>query len=78
LIILSNTSLLLVFNIAERIRQTIEQHYFVYKGTKIPVTISLGVFSLDSSIRSFTDLFKKTDNALYSAKNRGGNNVAAF
>jgi diguanylate cyclase (GGDEF)-like protein len=78
LIIFPSTSLLQIFDIAERMRQTIEQHNFVFEETNIPVTISLGVFSLDSSIRSFTDLFKKTDNALYSAQNRGGNKVAAF
>jgi diguanylate cyclase (GGDEF)-like protein len=38
--------------VAERIRSKIEKHGFTYEGKRIPVTVSLGVSSLDDSIQS--------------------------
>jgi len=62
--------------VAERIRSKIEKHGFTYEGKRIPVTISLGVSSLDDSIQSIDDFFKRADGAQYNAKKNGGNQVS--
>ena len=77
LILLSNTSLSKACKAAERIRQSIKKYEFVCGGTKASVTISLGVCSSDTSIHSSDELFKKADDALFNAKSRGGNQIAA-
>ena len=42
-IILQATTLKTAHDVAERIRQTIEAHSFIFNGQKIPVTVSIGV-----------------------------------
>lgn len=64
-----------VEEIAERIRKTIQEHQFVFEGTHIPVTISLGISSILESDKSWTDIFVRADKALYEAKNGGRNRV---
>jgi diguanylate cyclase (GGDEF)-like protein len=78
LIILGRTNLSDACYIAERIRADIEEHDFIYEGHEIPLTISLGVWSPDSSIHSADNLYTRADEALYKAKNNGGNKVAAY
>jgi diguanylate cyclase (GGDEF)-like protein len=78
LIVLGRTNLSNACYIAERIRADIEAHDFIYGGNEIPLTISLGVWSPDSSIHSAENLYMRADGALYKAKNNGGNKVAAY
>lgn len=78
LIILGRTNLSNACYIAERIRTDIETHDFIHEGNEIPLTISLGVWSPDSTIHSAEDLYCRADKALYKAKNNGGNKVAAY
>jgi diguanylate cyclase (GGDEF)-like protein len=61
--------------IAERIRVAVETYAFIYEGTRIPVTTSLGVAEISSSIESAQTLLKNADRALYSAKSSGRNRV---
>lgn len=77
MIVLSDTSLTNACIVAERIRSRIEQHSFIYEGKRIPVTVSLGVASLDDSIQSIGTFFGRADAAQYAAKKNGGNQVAA-
>jgi len=60
---------------AEKIRQMIETHPFIYEGKRIPVTISLGVAGLGYSIESAQTLIRSADKALYAAKAGGRNRV---
>lgn len=59
--------------LAEKLRQKVEQTLFVQVGNK---TVSIGVsgFNPDDNIST---LFKRADNALYTAKNRGKNCVVS-
>ncbi len=66
------------FEVAERIRQTIESHPFEYKGTKLKVTISAGVACLESGMQSWSELFEKADQASYLSKKSGKNKVSTF
>ncbi len=63
--------------VAERIRQTIENNEFMYNGSKLPVTLSAGVATLEASTNSWPELFERADQAAYKAKKAGRNRVAA-
>jgi two-component system, cell cycle response regulator len=75
--VLWDTSLTNACIVAERIRSKIEKHSFTYEGKRIPVTVSLGVSSLDDSIQSIGKFFERADGAQYNAKKNGGNRVSA-
>jgi len=74
-LVLRETPLRIAVDVAERIRSTIEKHNFTFDGKQIPVTISMGVVSLDSTSKSADDLIALADKALYDAKNQGRNRV---
>ncbi|RAL20267.1 GGDEF domain-containing protein [Lujinxingia litoralis] len=62
--------------LADRVRMVIERTSFVYEGTPIPITISLGVAGLPHhSARTPEELIGLADQALYDAKHGGRNRV---
>ena len=61
------------YQIAERIRQTIEQFEIITEKGKLRVTISIGVSEFDCTDTNFEDLMIRADTALYEAKERGRN-----
>ncbi len=61
--------------ISERVRLAIENHKFVFDGTTIPVTISLGVSLLKAGDAVWEDIFHRGDQALYESKNKGRNRI---
>lgn len=74
-LVLRETPLQIAVDVAERIRSTIEKHGYTFDEKSIPVTISLGISTLDSTIKSADDLLATADKALYDAKNQGRNRV---
>lgn len=74
-LVLRETPLRIAVEVAERIRSTIEKHSFIFDGKSIPVTISMGVVSLDSTCKSPDAFIALADKALYDAKNTGRNKV---
>ncbi len=63
--------------LAERLRELVESTRFVYSGTEIPVTMSLGVAAFDANRHhSGAELIEDSDRLLYQAKNGGRNRVA--
>ncbi len=74
-LVLRETTLQIGVDVAERIRSTIERHPFAFDGNQIPVTISIGVATLDSTSKNPEDLIATADKALYDAKNQGRNRV---
>src|SRR3954452_4867074 len=65
--------------VAERMRKAVEVHKFMFEGTHIPLTISVGVAVLpDSTVRDANDVVSHADQALYSSKRGGRNRVTAF
>ncbi len=72
-LLLSNTGAQKAAEMAEKIRASVEAHPFLYEGKRIPVTTSLGVAELTSTIESAQTLLKKADQALYQAKQGGRN-----
>lgn len=63
--------------LAERIRADVEAEMFSYQGQSFSLTVSLGVASL-SSEESIEQLLKKSDVALYKAKESGRNQVSCL
>ncbi len=73
-ILLSDTDAIGAELLAERIRSSIERHTIAYGMETIKITASLGVSTLraDDSIESF---LKRADEAMYTAKKSGRNQV---
>ena len=65
-----------VQEIAERIRKTVSEHQFTFNGTKIPVTVSVGLSTILKDDRGWNDIFERADKALYNSKNSGRNRVS--
>ncbi|MFW5879126.1 MAG: diguanylate cyclase, partial [Myxococcota bacterium] len=66
---------------AERIRRAVESTRFEYSkddgSILVPVTISLGVASLQSGMHQPTDLIEAADRYLYKSKQGGRNRVSS-
>lgn len=61
---------------ADRIRRTVEEHEFVYKGQSLEkVTVSIGVSSHPVHGEAVEEVVKAADSALYQAKQAGRNRV---
>lgn len=73
-ILLNNTALQGAFQLAERIRQALENLNSVYQGQPLKLTASIGVATLQKDDDEYT-LFKRADAALYKAKEEGRNRV---
>ena len=65
--------------IAERVRQTISSHSFVFAGKKIPITVSAGVAVIqDPRIVDAQGFVAAADHALYEAKRTGRDRVCLW
>jgi diguanylate cyclase (GGDEF)-like protein len=61
--------------IADKLRRLVEETRFVFEGTPIPATISLGIASWRDEITDAQQFIKLTDERLYEAKQLGRNRV---
>jgi two-component system cell cycle response regulator len=62
---------------AEKIRQLVEATDFKFENTSMPLTISMGVATLDMDSTDPQALIKRADERLYEAKSSGRNCVCA-
>jgi diguanylate cyclase (GGDEF)-like protein len=62
---------------AEKVRQLVEKQDFKFENTRIQVTISMGVGSIDDEHADAPTLIKQADEFLYEAKSAGRNRVCA-
>ena len=74
--ILPNTNKNGAYKFAEKLRDIVSKTKFMYKKTRIKVTISGGVASRDE-VNSSDELLKKADKRLYLAKQNGRNRICA-
>ncbi len=75
-LILQATTLKTANEVAERIRQTVESHSFIFEDKKISVTISVGV-SVKNSSDTWETVYNRADKALYQSKQGGRNRVTS-
>jgi diguanylate cyclase (GGDEF)-like protein len=73
-ILLPGTSSQAAAEVAERIRKVIASPGF----SRVPVTLSFGVASLESGARTFEELVKQADDALYVSKGSGRDRVSRW
>ncbi len=78
-IVMPDTPAEVAEKVAERVRAEIAQAPFAIgrDGKTIPVTVSVGVSSLQPPHDSVETLLKRADTALYEAKSSGRNRVVA-
>ena len=62
--------------LGERLRTRVASERFEYRGTRLPITISVGVAAMpDANVRTVTELVNAADGALYEAKRAGRDRV---
>ena len=78
-VVMPDTDLSLAYVVAERLRKRVADEPFrIARGTEqIPVTISVGLGTIDHDTDSGDELLKRADLALYRAKRSGRNRVVA-
>lgn len=66
--------------VAEKLRETIATHSFIYNNTKCNVTVSLGLAEIKPAVDAFTknDLISFADKALFESKKKGRNRVTLY
>jgi len=76
LIVLLSTDVQIAQVIAERVRRTIQETKFrISDNIIINITVSIGVSQAEASDERFEAIIKRSDDALYMAKNNGRNQV---
>ena len=76
IVIMPETDIEVAHHVAERLRECIADAPFsINSQTSIPITASAGLATLSGPTDTAATLFKRADNALYSAKKSGRNKV---
>lgn len=76
-VVMPDATIKVALGVAERIRKTMESHAYVFEGTQIPVTASLGVVSWTPDFASSDDMIGAADELLYKSKQAGRNRVSS-
>ncbi len=73
-LVLPGTDAPQAMEIAERIRKAVEDIQFIYRGRRVPVSVSLGVIArVADPSRPLSEFIREADQALYAAKAAGRN-----
>jgi len=78
IIVLPETTLSSAHIPLEKLRRLIEEHDFVYEGTTIHVTASIGLSTYGLDVPNESELIKRADEVLYKAKHNGRNRVEIY
>jgi diguanylate cyclase (GGDEF)-like protein/PAS domain S-box-containing protein len=65
-------------NIANKVRELVEQFQFVWESQIFTIGVSIGVTSINHRTRTRTEALKQADSACYAAKNAGRNRVYVY
>jgi diguanylate cyclase (GGDEF)-like protein len=63
--------------VAERLRASVDKGVIRCSNRKVEITVSIGVAGAQWNMTDLSDLVKRADEALYSAKRNGRNRVAS-
>lgn len=78
-VILPQTPILHAFEVAERLRRTVERTEIAMKyGLPLSVSVSIGISSLHDPETNLDTLLGRADQALYDAKRQGRNQVSVY
>jgi len=77
-IVLEGTDRQGAFQLAERIRQDVEQQSFASQQGAFQATLSIGVASYPDDAREKADIIARADQSLYAAKHGGRNRTFCF
>jgi diguanylate cyclase (GGDEF)-like protein len=77
-IVLEGTDRQGAFQLAERIRQEVEQQSFASQQGAFQATLSIGVASYPDDARDKADIIARADQSLYAAKHGGRNRTLCF
>ncbi|MCP3921856.1 MAG: diguanylate cyclase [Desulfobacterales bacterium] len=66
------------YNMAERLRRSVEKTTINAEGNELSITVSIGVGSHSTETENVDSIIKKADTALYRAKDNGRNRVEMF
>jgi diguanylate cyclase (GGDEF)-like protein len=75
--LLPETSLAMALVTAERLRAAVRDERVSAESHELTLSVSIGVATLDETLRTLDGILKKADDALYEAKKRGRNRVTA-
>lgn len=78
MIILPETDIEAALVVAERLREDVIRAPFATNAGNLPFSVSVGVASLDKSVRSLGQLLDRADLASYVSKDTGGNRVTRW
>ena len=76
-VILPETSLNRGLNVANKIREEIDDAEFLYESERVPVTVSIGVTVVRDVDKHYNTIFNRVDSYMYTAKERGRNRVVS-
>jgi diguanylate cyclase (GGDEF)-like protein len=76
LVVLPKTDLKGATRFADKLREVVAKSKFMYKGTRIPITVSGGVADRRSAA-NMDEMLKRADENLYRAKANGRNRIEA-
>lgn len=74
-VILTTTSAIQAYDVAERLRKAIEKAPCIVDGIEISATVSIGVAEYDAQVTSARELMIHADKAMYYSKHSGRNQV---
>jgi diguanylate cyclase (GGDEF)-like protein len=67
------------YHVAENVRHAVESYGFYVESRRVPITISIGIATVESASSQDTkSLFKQADSALYTAKRNGRNRTSRY
>ena len=74
-IILPNTDLQKAKELANKLKNLVEEYILVIDNQEIRITISIGLSTLDEKNQTYNQLLKIADTNLYEAKSKGRNTI---
>jgi diguanylate cyclase (GGDEF)-like protein len=77
LVVLPNADAATAAELAERIRETVENHPFEFEGKRLTQTLSIGVSEIQPAFTTYKDLLDDADRKLYQSKHAGRNRTTA-
>ena len=77
-LLLPETNIKQAYEIAQRLRQLVEEYKFIYDNKELPVTASMGIADYREGVFDGNDLFKRADKAVYKSKETGRNKVSFY